>query len=148
MRFAALSVMWALAVCVVGQSSYGEPTVRFEHDPGDCPAAPDPATVVVAPLPSDIPVAGTPVKHVLTHYPVCAVGRNVSGIVDFAFTVEADGSVGDPKIIQEVPGGFGFGAAAMAVFPQWKFTPRLVDGKPVAFPGTYRFTFKVVDRRP
>jgi protein TonB len=72
----------------------------------------------------------------------------VTGVVDFEFTVEADGSVGDPKLIQEVPAGFGFADAAMAVFPQFKFKPRLVDGMPVAFPGTYRFNFRMYPSPP
>ena len=143
MRGQTFSVLLVIAACTAAGMSSGQ-TVRFERDPGNCPAAPDPASIVVAPLPSDIPVAGKPVKHVSSHYPVCAEGKEVSGIVDFTFTVEADGSVGDPKIIQEVPAGFGFGAAAMAVFPQWKFSPRLVDGKPAATPSTYRYTFKVL----
>jgi len=69
--------------------------------------------------------------------------RRVSGVVDFQFTLEADGSVGDLKVQQEVPAGFGFADAAKAAFVHWKFAPNLVDGKPVATTAYYRFTSRI-----
>jgi len=65
------------------------------------------------------------------------------GLADLTFTVEADGSVGDPHVIQEVPAGFGFANAALAVIPQWKFEPKLLDGKPVASQVVYRMNWKI-----
>jgi len=138
----------SIAVCAFGQPTFGEPTVRYERDPGDCPAAPDPATIVVGPLPSDIPVAGRPVKYVSTHYPVCAEGREVPGVVDFTLTIEPDGSVADLQVIQEVPAGFGFAKSGLDALPGWKFEPKLVDGKPVASKAVIRLNWKMALEPP
>jgi hypothetical protein len=36
----------------------------------------------------------------------------------------------------------------MKVFPQWRFQPEIVDGKPVAVQAFYRFSFKLpADKR-
>jgi len=108
-----------------------------------CPPVPDPASLTAQPLPSDVPHAGKPVKVIPPRYPNCAEDRRVMGLADLTFTVEADGSVGDPHVIQEVPAGFGFANAALAVIPQWKFEPKLLDGKPVASQVVYRMNWKI-----
>jgi protein TonB len=76
----------------------------------------------------------------MPHFPSCADYRHVSGIVDVEFTVEPDGSVGDLEVVQEVPAAFGFGKAFSDAFAQWKFEPKLVEGKPTAFRAHYHFT--------
>ena len=76
-------------------------------------------------------------------YPDRAVEHDVSGYVDFSFTIKEDGSVGDPQVIAEVPDGYGFAASAKKAFPHWRFKPQLVDGKPVAVPARIRVTFKL-----
>lgn len=119
----------------------------------DCPVAPDPATFKIEPLQVPAPppqgvnvTPGKPIKRVSPQFPACAEERGLSGVVDFAFTVEPDGSVGDIKLLQEVPAGFGFADAAKAVLPQWQYQPRLVDGKPVAYAVTFRFSMRHVDQ--
>jgi len=67
----------------------------------------------------------------------------VEGYVDFEFTVTVDGKVGNPKITAEEPKGYGFAESALKVFPQWRFQPEIVDGKPVPTRAFYRFTFKI-----
>lgn len=110
-----------------------------------CPFAPDPATLKIDPLPAPPPppqganvTPAKPISIIGPRFPDCAVTRKLSGIADFAFTVGPDGSVSNIKLLQEVPAGFGFAEAAEAVIPTWKYQPRLVDGKPVAFEVTYR----------
>jgi TonB family protein len=76
-------------------------------------------------------------------FPARAEDRQISGYVDFEFTVLPDGSVGNPKVTAEVPEGYGFAAAAQKVFPRWKFAPEMVDGKAVPTQAYYRFSFKL-----
>jgi TonB family protein len=76
-------------------------------------------------------------------FPDKAVEAGRSGYVDFAFTIEADGSVGDPVVVAEVPEGYGFAAAARKAFPTWKFKPKLVDNKPVAAAAQIRVSFQL-----
>jgi hypothetical protein len=156
-RFLALSLLVMLAGCASGGAHRNIPDgkILIVGKDGavvmrDCPVAPDPATLKIDPLPV-IPAAqggtvtrGKPIKIVPPLFPICASEREVSGIADFAFTVQPDGSVGDIKLLQEVPAGFGFAQAAEAVLPQWQFQPKLISGKPAAFPVTYRFTMRNV----
>ncbi len=83
------------------------------------------------------------VKVVPPQYPSRAEDRQVEGYVDIDFTIEPDGSVGNPKIVAEVPEGYGFSGAAMKVFPQWKFVPKEINGNKVTAPAHYRFSFKL-----
>ncbi len=76
-------------------------------------------------------------------YPERAVEHDASGYVDFDFIIEPDGTVGDPRVIAEVPDGYGFAASAKKAFPHWRFKPQLVDGKPVAAPARIRVSFKL-----
>lgn len=138
-RLSPLLVLLLLTACAGGTQ------------PANCPPPPDAATMALLPkmgenAPSVPPPAGKlehPVKIVPPLYPSCALQMHINGYVDFAFTLEADGSVGDFKVTKEMPAGFGFAAAGSAVFGQWKFPPHLVDGKAVAAQSFYRFTWKL-----
>ena len=137
MRLSPLLVMLLLTACAGGTQ------------PANCPSPPDAATMASLPEtgehnPAVPPPPGKlarPVKTVPPLYPSCALQMHINGYVDFAFTLKPDGSVGDFKVIQEMPAGFGFAAAGSAVFGQWKFPPKLIDGKGVAPPAFYRFTW-------
>jgi len=119
--------------------------------PANCPPPPDAATMALLPKtdehgPSLPPPPGKlehPVKTVPPLYPSCALQMHLNGYVDFAFTLEPDGSVGDFKVIKEMPAGFGFAAAGSAVFGQWRFLPKMVIGKELATQAFYRFTWKL-----
>jgi protein TonB len=76
-------------------------------------------------------------------FPERAAAMNQSGYVDFAFTIEPDGSVGDAEVLSESPKGYGFAAAARKAFANWKFAPKRVDGKPVAAPAQIRIAFQL-----
>ena len=87
--------------------------------------------------------AAVPLQRGNLSYPARALDAGKSGFVDFVFTVEPDGSVGDLKMVQEVPSGFGFATAAEKALPTWRFKPKLVDGKPVPSLARYRVTFQL-----
>jgi hypothetical protein len=105
MRFAALSVLLVLTACTPpgtteDQTSSGKVVVTgvrtVPHNvPSDCPPAPDPATLIVRPLPVEEglpPADGGPPKRVAKvvkpDYPLCFGQMRLTGIVDFAFTLE------------------------------------------------------------
>jgi protein TonB len=76
-------------------------------------------------------------------YPEKAAEAGMNGYVVFSFIIRQDGSVGDPQVIEEVPGGYGFATAAKKAFPKWRFDPKLVDGKPVDAPAQIRVSFQL-----
>jgi protein TonB len=127
------------------------PAPRLAAVPTSVPDLPIPAqpdlkrekpTQVVADKPIQ-KVSRRPISIVKPTYPERAEDRQISGYVDFEFTVQPDGSVGDPKVTAEVPEGYGFASAAQKVFPRWKFAPEMVNGKAVPTKAFYRFSFKL-----
>ena len=84
-----------------------------------------------------------PISIVRPRYPSIAEDYQVEGYVDFEFTVEENGTVGEPKVVREYPEMNGFADAAIRVFPKWKFAPEIIDGKAVPTRAFYRFSFKL-----
>jgi protein TonB len=84
-----------------------------------------------------------PIQHNDPIYPDRALDQNRAGYVDFNFTIEPDGSVGDLQLVTETPAGFGFAAAAEKAFAKWRFAPKLVNGVPVAARARYRVSFQL-----
>jgi len=75
-------------------------------------------------------------------YPKDAKGLEGYAIVEM--TIDADGTVSDPKLVS-TQGSDAFGEPAVAAVGAWRFTPHLVDGKPVATPGVkQKVDFKFV----
>jgi TonB family protein len=84
-----------------------------------------------------------PLAFVRPEYPAGAEGSRIEGYVDFAFTINRDGTVGQPKVLAEIPQGVGFADAASAALLKWRFSPTIADGEPVETPASFRFTFKL-----
>ncbi len=81
------------------------------------PAA-KPASVVSTPL---VPVRQPGlVRDVAPRYPAMALRRGIEGNVELAFTIGADGSVNDARVVRGSPAGT-FDEAALAVTRLWKF---------------------------
>ena len=72
---------------------------------------------------SFIPVSRTPPR-----YPYQAKRRGIEGWVQVSFTVTEDGTVADAVVEDADPPGV-FEKAALAAVYQWKFKPRIVDGR-------------------
>lgn len=86
---------------------------------------------------------GPPIAKVMPLYPERAIERDISGYVDFIFTLMPDGSVVDPQVIDEVPEGYGFANAAAKVFDRWRFQPdthALASGSSIM---RYRMNFRL-----
>ncbi len=100
-------------------------------------------TAVTAPPSPQVIDDPRPISRGGLFYPERAVEHNITGYVDFSFMIEPDGSVGDPQIIDEAPGGYGLAAAALKAFRTWRFEPKRVDGIAVAAPARYRISFQL-----
>ncbi len=83
-----------------------------------------------------------PIVRIEPQYPREALIEGISGWVDIEFTIEADGSVSNPKIIASNPRRM-FDRNAVRAIYKWKFKPRIVDGKPVARRATQRIDFNI-----
>jgi len=83
-----------------------------------------------------------PIVRIEPQYPREALIEGISGWVDIEFTIEADGSVSNPKIISSNPRRM-FDRNAVRAIYKWKFKPRIVDGKPVARRATQRIDFNI-----
>lgn len=79
-------------------------------------------------------------------FPRRAQDRGVSGYAVVEVVITTTGGVRDPKLIEEHPTGYGFGASALRAAERLRYNPRMVDGNPVEVPGVlYRFSFQIAD---
>lgn len=77
-------------------------------------------------------------------YPSRALKRGVEGYAVISFTIGTGGNAIEPTLLEEVPGGYGFGRAALQAAGKLKYSPKMADGIPVEVTGVrYKFTFKV-----
>src|SRR5262249_29937283 len=98
---------------------------------------------VVAPAGPPVLRDPVPIYRGALVYPDRAAEAGREGYVDFDFIIEPNGTVGDPRIVSELPPGYGFAAAAMKAFAKWRFTPMMKDGQPIAAPAHIRVSFKL-----
>ncbi len=71
-----------------------------------------------------------PMVRVPPQYPERAAQRGIEGRVLIEFTISKSGSVKDPKVIAFEPSKI-FNRAALKAVSQWKYNPKIEDGKPV-----------------
>lgn len=86
-----------------------------------------------------------PIVRIEPQYPREALVEGISGYVVIEFTIEPDGSVADPKILESQPRRM-FDRNAVRAIYKWKFKPRIVDGKPVARRATQRLEFNLAEQ--
>ena len=96
-----------------------------------------PATEAVKP-PSSPPVISNPhwlrqptADEFADAYPQRALIAGKSGFASLACIVTASGSLTDCSVAEEMPGGWGFGAAALSLAKRFKLVPRQEDGHAV-----------------
>ena len=75
-----------------------------------------------------------PMVRVLPQYPERALQRGIEGRVLIEFTISKSGSVKDAKVVAYEPSKI-FNKAALKAVKQWKYNPKIVNGKPVEQPG-------------
>jgi periplasmic protein TonB len=110
--------------------------------------APRPAPPPVAAVPKPIPAPGAEdrnfqlTRKVEASYPQKALRQRLEGWVELSFTVTTSGDVGDVKVIDSQPRRE-FDREAIRALSQWKFKPRIENGKPVAASARQRLEFKL-----
>jgi protein TonB len=123
--------------------SSGHPIAGYAQPAAD----PGPATAVEGALPIDA-AGGLPDRDleqlVATEpvYPLVALRNRIEGWVEVDFTVTESGVVRDVEIVAAEPRGV-FDAAASAAVGQWRFRPRVVNGRPVPQRSSVTLRFNV-----
>lgn len=75
-------------------------------------------------------------------YPPRALSRKIEGKVKVLFTINKEGAVINPKVIQATPEKI-FNRAALRAIRKWKFKKKLVDDKAVSWQSIQTITFKL-----
>ena len=113
---------------------------------------PEPARQVVAigddpqgGAPRAVRVGGTlkepkKIRHVPVEYPGTARAARVTGVVVLETVVDVDGNVADVRVLKGSPL---LREAAIKAVSQWKYTPTLIDGRPVPVIMTVTTTFSL-----
>ena len=83
-----------------------------------------------------------PIVRIEPQFPREALLKGIDGWVEIEFTIEPDGSVSDPKVVNAQPPRI-FNRNALRAIYKWKFKPRVVDGRPVARRARQRMDFEI-----
>jgi protein TonB len=83
-----------------------------------------------------------PIVRIEPQFPRDALIKGIGGWVEVEFTIEPDGSVSGPRIVDSEPPRV-FDRNAIRAIYKWKFKPRIVDGKAVARKATQRLEFNL-----
>ena len=78
-------------------------------------------------------------------YPENAIAHNIEGEVEIGFTIERDGSLTGFKVLRGI--GYGCNEAvinAIIASPRW--SPQIINGRPVASKYSVIFNFKLTDK--
>jgi len=103
-----------------------------------------------------------PLFRMAPSYPKQLLAQGIEGYVDFSFTIDENGFVRDPQVVNRASTGRpdsrsinermvsledrSFDAAALKVVERFRYAPRFVDGKAVAVEGIKtRVTFELTD---
>jgi protein TonB len=81
-----------------------------------------------------------PIVRIEPQFPRDALVKGIEGWVVVEFTIEPDGTVSDPRVVDSNPRRI-FDRNAVRAIYKWKFKPRIVDGQPVARRATQRLEF-------
>jgi periplasmic protein TonB len=114
-------------------------------DIGAIPDAPPPPPATRVESPQPMRVGGIirqpqKIHHVAPIYPEIARSARVSGIVILEAVLAEDGTVRDVRVLRSVPL---LDAAALAAVREWRFTPTLLNGTPVAVVMTVTVAFNL-----
>jgi protein TonB len=80
------------------------------------------------------------IRHVAPVYPPEARAARVRGVVMVQMTIDEAGAVSSARVLRSVPM---LDAAALDAVRQWRYTPALLNGRPVPFNMTATIAFSV-----
>ena len=83
-----------------------------------------------------------PLVRINPQYPRNELLAGVEGWVKVRFTVEPDGSVSSPKVVESKPPRV-FDSSALRAIKKWKFKPKVVNGIAVSQDGTQIIEYKL-----
>ena len=83
-----------------------------------------------------------PLVRINPQYPRNELLAGVEGWVKVRFTVEPDGSVSSPRVVESKPPRV-FDSSALRAIKKWKFKPKVVNGVAVSQDGTQIIEFKL-----
>jgi protein TonB len=89
--------------------------------------------------------AGEPSLQIPPVYPPRAKRMGIEGEVTVEFTITADGSVEDAKIVEADPSRV-FDRAVLRAIRRWKFAPRIVNGRAIERRARKQIVFKLERR--
>jgi periplasmic protein TonB len=75
-------------------------------------------------------------------YPPSALSRKIEGHVKILFTVNEDGAVVDPEVIEAKPPNI-FDSSAIRAIRNWKFRKKMVDGAAVSWKAVQTIIFEL-----
>lgn len=81
------------------------------------------------------------IRRVPPNYPQRALKQRTEGWVEVEFTITSDGDVTDARVVAAQPRRGEFDREALRAVQQWKFRPRLENGKPVSASAKQRVNF-------
>ena len=86
----------------------------------------------------------TPVYIAQPQYPRRAQTRGKQGYAVVEVTITSTGGVRDPRLLEEYPGGWGFGGAALKAADKLRYVPKIVDGVSQETKNVrYKYTFRM-----
>jgi TonB family protein len=110
------------------------PLIYHSVEAGDDDAV-DAYLAALAPIVGDVQGDYLPLIKRPPRYPLGALSRRTTGHVMLEFTVDTQGRVRDPIIVEEHPQGVGFGAASIEAAREFRYIPKVVDGQFVPVTG-------------
>ena len=82
-----------------------------------------------------------PVLQIKPQYTADAMRAKLQGVVTLEVVVQADGTVGETKVVRSLDPVFGLDQAAIAAVKAWKFKPGMSAGKPIPVRVTVELSF-------
>jgi protein TonB len=133
------------------QPAAAPPPAAVEPAPPTAPPAqPEPAATLASAAPAPSVAASTApenrdfklIRRVNASYPAQALRSRTEGWVELAFTITAEGDVTDVEVVDANPRRI-FDREAARALAQWKFTPRIENGKAVPARARQRLEFNL-----
>ncbi|MEX2366275.1 MAG: energy transducer TonB [Pseudohongiellaceae bacterium] len=86
-----------------------------------------------------------PIVTIAPTYPTRALQREIEGWCLVSFTVNEQGGVEDPFVVDAEPANM-FDSASLRAVQRFKFNPKVVDGEPIKVEGVqYVFTYELAE---